>query len=479
MAPLTHCVLILLIALGWSSAAAAQAGDKALLAARLTDLVNAAGLGDGLGISVADATTGQRLYTLSAQTPRNPASNMKLVTAATALIELGANYRMRTLLAGSIGDDGRVETLVLRGEGDPSLGFEHLVSLASKLADLGVRKVDHIVVDGSYFDDQILPPAFDQQPREVASFRAAVSAVSVDRNAYALRLAPGPAADAPANVILRCPDHFAIESSASTSGSGVAKVYADQKQEGDQLGLKLSGSVPLGVRGVSYERRIESPLPYAGHCLKAALRTQRIAGPMRVRVGAPPSGLPTLAVHESDPVLAVLLPVGKNSDNFYAEMLLKVVGAHASRRPGSSEAGVARAQALLEAAGVEKGAVKMVNGSGLFQGNAIAPDHFVKLLVYVYGNPALRSEFITHLAVGGEDGTLHKRLSDLRRPRIVRAKTGTLDAVVSLGGFVLGPKPEQAVVFSFLANGVSGKQWKARALADDMVRAIVEYLYGK
>ncbi len=488
MVQLCHRILVIsLVLLAWSpgsslaqtpAARPPSAEEKAGLAARLSDLIRAAGLGDNLGVVVAHATTGERLYTLNPEIPRNPASNMKLVTAATALTELGADFRMRTTISGALLPDGGVETLVLRGEGDPTLGYENLLALARKLVDLGVRRVDNIVVDGSYFDDQILPPAFEQQPHEIASFRAAVAAVSVDRNAYELRIAPGPAADAPANVLLRCPDHFAIESSVVTAASGTPNLVADQKQQGELLGLKLSGSVPLGVRGVGYERRIESPLPYAGHCLKSALRAQRINGGMRVRVGNVPSGLGLLAAHESEPLSSVLLPVGKNSDNFFAEMLLKVVGAHAARAPGSSARGAERAQALLEQSGVARGAAKIVNGSGLFKGNAISPDHIVKVLVHVNNDPAVRSEYQSQLAIAGSDGTLHGRITNLAHPRIVRAKTGTLDDVIALSGYVLGPQPESTLAFSFLINGVSGKQWKARALADDMVRVLAEYLYA-
>jgi len=481
MGPFCHRMLVLTFALFALSPSSARAQDKALLTARLTDLIRAAGLPDSLGVVVANAATAERLYTLNPDIPRNPASNQKLVTAAVTLAELGADFRMRTTVSGTLGPDGGVDVLVLRGEGDPSLSYGDLLAISRRLVDQGVRRVDNIVVDGSYFDDQILPPAFDQQPREIASFRAAVAAVSVDRNAYELRVAPGPAADAPANVLLRCPDHFAVDSSVSTSASGTPNVLADQKQRGDQLGLKLSGSVPMGVRGVGYERRIESPLPYAGHCLRSALRAQRISGGMRVRVamGDAPSGLGLLAAHDSEPVSSILLPVGKNSDNFYAEMLLKVIGAHATRTPGSSARGAERAQAFLQQLGVPPGAAKIVNGSGLFKGNAIAPEHIVKVLVHAHSTPALRSEYLSHLAIGGTDGTLHARLTNLVQPRIVRAKTGTLDDVIALSGYVLGPTAEQTLAFSILINGVSGVQWKARALADDIVRALVDYLYTK
>jgi serine-type D-Ala-D-Ala carboxypeptidase/endopeptidase (penicillin-binding protein 4) len=459
-------------------AGTARAQADGQLASRLAALVEKANLGSALGAVVAEAATGQRLYTLNPETPRNPASNMKLVTAATALVELGADFRLRTTLAGHVGDDGGVETLVLRGEGDPSLSFADLSAMARRLIELGVRRVDNVVVDGSYFDAQILPPAFDQQPHEIAAFRAPVGAVSVDRNAFELRVAPGPAADAPASVILRCPDYFALEASVNTTASGAPQVGAEQRGRGELMALKVTGSVPLGIRGVGYERRIESPLPYAGHCLRAALRTQRVAGEMRVRAGDPPSGLPVLLVHESEPLSSLLGPVGKNSDNYYAEMLLKVIGAHASHLPGSSSAGSKRAEALLEQAGVARGAATLVNGSGLFKGGALAPDHLVKLLVLMYRDPAVRAEYIAQLAVAGKDGTLRTRFANLAPARVLRAKTGTLDDAIALSGYVLGPNSERAIAFSFLFNGIAGKQGAARALADDMAKAIVDELYA-
>ena len=460
-------------------ASSAHADTTAALGTRLSELITQASLGDGIGIAIADLASGESVYTQNASTPRNPASNMKLITAAAALHELGADYQMRTTLSGSIGDDGAVDTVVLHGEGDPSLAFSDLLIAAQRLTALGVRRVDHILVDGSYFDDQVLPPAFDQQPNEIATFRAPVSAVSVDRNAFELRLSPGPAVDAPANVILQCPDHFALDASVTTAAKGTPRVYADQREQGSQLALRVSGEVPIGIRGVGYHRRIASPLPYAGHCLRAALRAQNIGGPMEVRVGPSPGGLATLYVHESAPLSTLLSRVGKNSDNFYAEMLLKVIGAHATGRPGSSAAGVRRAKQLLQSAGVDSDQLKMINGSGLFIGNAIAPEHFVKVLLLMYRDPAVRAEYVSQLAVGGHDGTLTNRIKDLPAKRIVRAKTGTLNDAIALSGYVLGRSPEQGFAFSFLFNGIAGRQWQARALADDLVRALSAVLYGK
>ena len=119
-----------------------------------------------------------------------------------------------------------------------------------------------------------------------------------------------------------------------------------------------------------------------------------------------------------------------------------------------------------------------MNGSGLFKGGAIAPDHLVTLLVHMYRDPAVRSEYIAHLAIAGVDGTLRNRMKDLPKAGVVRAKTGTLDDAISLSGYVLGKTPDQDLAFSMLMNGIAGKQWLARALADDLVRALVRHLHS-
>ncbi len=454
---------------------------EAALQAKLAALIEKSGLGGGLaggiGAVVADVATGKRLYTLNPEVPRNPASNMKVLTAATALTELGPEYRLRTTVSGAPDPHGHVPSLLVRGEGDPSLSYADLLDVARRLLDAGVHEVDEIVIDGSYFDAQILPPAFEQQPKEIAAFRAAVAAVSVDRNAYTLRLLPGAEADAPAQASLHCPDHFALDAQLTTSAGGAPKVSAEQTPRGDQLALVVRGSVPMGSRNIGYERRVESPLAYAGHCMRAALRTHGIAGAQAVRVGKLEDAPPLLVTHESAPLSVLLQRVGKYSDNFVAEMLLKVIGARASGAPGSSRAGVARGEALLAKLGVAKEGVQLVNGSGLFEGGSLSPNALVALLLYAQREPSIRAEYLSQLAIAGKDGTLATRLVELKPARVVRAKTGTLDGVVALTGYVLGPPGGRTLAFSILTSDVSGKQRAARDLTDEMVRALVRYCY--
>ena len=99
------------------------------------------------------------------------------------------------------------------------------------------------------------------------------------------------------------------------------------------------------------------------------------------------------------------------------------------------------------------------------------------MLLHVHRDAAIRNEFLSHLAIGGVDGTLARRFRDLPAPRIVRAKTGTLNSVISLSGYVIGPEPHRGYAFSILANGVRGKQAQARALAEAVVARLAAEMY--
>ncbi len=456
----------------------AQQGSP--LAARLSALVREAGLGERVAVAVADAASGRELFALRADRALNPASNMKLLTAAAALRHLGPGYRFRTALYGRIEPPGRIQTLYLQGTGDPSLRREDLVALAERLADRGVRRVEGIAVDATWFDAQWLPPAFEQQPEEAAAFRAAVSAVAVDRAAYVLAVQPTAEAGTPARVLVHPPAHFAMEGSVATVPAGPPKVVVVQRldEDGRRTWLRVRGEVPAGGPPMRFRRRVEQPAHHAGAALREALRRVGIRVGRRIELQAVPPGTPMLASHRSAPLAVLLRAMGKWSDNFVAEMVTKAVGA-SQGRPGTTAGGLRLAAETLRWAGADPSTARLRNGSGLFDANRLSARHLVRLLSAMYRNTALRDEYLAHLAVGGEDGTLRRRLRDLPAPRIVRAKTGTLADAIALSGYVLGPQPGQAYAFSVLMEGVRGRLGAARALADDVARALADALWSR
>src|SRR5690606_1147364 len=126
-----------------------------------------------------------------------------------------------------------------------------------------------------------------------------------------------------------------------------------------------------------------------------------------VKIGPSRLDLPMLVYRESPPLSQILYALGQDSDNYVAEMVLKVIGM-VRARPGTSERGLEAVRELLRAAGVPDGEAQLVNGSGLFDGNAIAAEHLTAVLLHVHRDPAIRGEFLAHLAIGGVDGTLSR-----------------------------------------------------------------------
>jgi len=463
----------IVLALGWATALSVSADVSGSPARAISRLVREAGLGDEVGIEVVRIHDGQILYQKRAETPLNPASNQKLLTTAAALWNLGPTFRATTRVEGLL-RDGKVDLLVLRPGGDPSLGYRSLFALAQALRLRGVDFVDEIVIDDRYFDDRLLPPAFDQQPDETASFRAAIAAFSVDRNSYVVHVGPGSSAGSKGRVRVLEDGYIEVDNRTKTKASGPPKLRIDHRPTDEAtLLVTVSGEVPMTARTLYYRRRVPDPRAHAASLWVRALRQVGMRGALAVRYAPVVERLPLLADMPSSELSALLYSVGKWSDNFTAEMLLKIMGAEAET-PGTSALGVAVVLEELSAHGIDVSGLTMVNGSGLFEGNRVSAHHLAQTLVAAYRDPAIQAEYVAQLAVGGADGTLQSRLKHLPRPRMVRAKTGTLRDVIALSGYVLG-EPEHSVAFSFLANGVAGRQAEARDLADAIVTVLAEY----
>jgi D-alanyl-D-alanine carboxypeptidase/D-alanyl-D-alanine-endopeptidase (penicillin-binding protein 4) len=458
---------------------ARQTGPQTALVEQLRALIAKAALSERVGLSIVDIASGQTLLAHNARAGLNPASNLKLLTAATAMLELGPEFRMRTGLYGRIRDGVIEGGVCVKGQADPTLTRADFVLFAQRLADEGVREVDEVVIDGTYFDAATLPPAFEQQPNEVAPFRAAIAGVSVNANAYTLRVRPGASEGAAAFASVDGSGYFDVDNGLITTPEATPNVIAAERVVGDRIALSLRGALPLGAASLAYERRVTSPLHYAGYVFIDALTALRIKAPKRVLTTACPIDAPLIATHVSPALAEILARLGKDSDNFVAEMVLKTLGAERRHKPGSSSDGVSVVQETLKRQGLPTEGLSMVNGSGLFQGNRVSTELISQLLVVMYKNPSLRDDFVAHLAVGGVDGTLARRFRNLPAARIVRAKTGTLDDVIALSGYVLGPSADRAVAFSYLANGVSGKHGQARDLIDRVIETIAAHLYGR
>jgi D-alanyl-D-alanine carboxypeptidase/D-alanyl-D-alanine-endopeptidase (penicillin-binding protein 4) len=160
--------------------------------------------------------------------------------------------------------------------------------------------------------------------------------------------------------------------------------------------------------------------------------------------------------------------LGKDSDNFTAEMLFLALSA---KQTGGATfaASAAIVEGVLRDAGALGDGTVIKNGSGLFDANRIPARSLTALLRAGARDPRISAELVSQLAIAGVDGTLKNRLTRFAERRSIRAKTGTLASVTALSGYVLGPDGQPAIAFSFLVDGAKGKTGGAREAIDDAV----------
>ncbi len=431
-----------------------------------------------VGVEVVEIETGRVLAAAGEHQPLNPASNEKIVTAITVLSMLHPEFRVETGLFGPSTKGSVLSgSLVLRGYGDPSLRVGDLYAMALELKRDGVKRIDGgIIVDQRFFDDQYTPPAFDQQPGEWMPFRANVSALSLDENVLVATIRPS--GGGVATVTIWPPGLVDVEGTVKLDEGKPTVQLALAKAEGNPQRMKaiVSGTIPGDVRGVTYYRRVEDPSLLGGYALKAVLTDLGIEVKGDVKVGS--GGGTLLAKHKSAPLAALLLPVGKDSDNFYAETLLKVLGGEKKGKPATSAKGAEIVTEFLGKIGALDAGVTISNGSGLFDGNRATAHELATALRWAYREPSLHAEMLTQMSIGGIDGTLRGRFKSEHERRAIRAKTGTLDDAVALSGYVLAPPGKSAVAFSVLVNGCKGRVGVARGFADKIVEKIVKELWA-
>ncbi|HET9955010.1 MAG TPA: D-alanyl-D-alanine carboxypeptidase/D-alanyl-D-alanine-endopeptidase [Polyangiaceae bacterium] len=428
-----------------------------------------------LGAAVLEVSNGQPLLASGELLPLNPASNQKLLTMAAALERLGPAQRFSTSLHGRLTGDTLSE-LVLRGDGDPELTVTRLERMVRSLADQGVRRVaGDVLVDQSAFDARWDPPAYEQRPRDEAAYRAPVSAVALDGNLLVLHVFPsrvGASGEpSPARLWLEPPGLAQIEGSVSTVSSSPAGVSFSVLSKDGKLVARVGGSVLASGGEVSFSRRLPEPELAAGRVLLRLLSDHGIVVSGRLRSGGAEIQSELVALR-SRSLGELLLPLGKQSDNFAAEMLLKALGARSTASSGTSAAGAAVLMDYLQKRGLLLPGTTITNGSGLFDANRLTALALARVLREAYLDPRSGPEFLAALSIGGTDGTLSHRFGALNASRRVRAKTGTLSDVIALSGFVFGSSMASARCFSFLLNGVSGHQTEAKNLVDRVVLAL-------
>jgi len=409
-----------------------------------------------LALQVVSLSKGDRLFTYRHQQAMTPASNMKLITAATALARLGPEYRFRTeFYLSSRPKQGVVDgDFYIKGYGDPYLVYEEVYKLVRRLSHQGLRKITgNVVADDYYFDIKRLVDGWTPQTQKC--YTPETGALSYNFNTLEVSVAPG----------LSLGDPLLVWSNPVTTYVRLVN-QGRTAENGKRLSVKMvnsHGKHKVYITGVLSPRAktrviyrpVSDPPRYAASVFRDMLRQQGVKIEGEARTGLVPYDAVLLYEHRSRPLSRLLALMNKYSNNFMAEQILKTLGAEFHEHPGSAAGGAEAVGEFLQEIGVDTAPLYIADGSGLSRKNRLTAESICQVLAYMYSKFELRSEYIASLALPGGTGTFKGRLNGNREAKRIRVKTGNMNGVHTLSGYV-GSKNGEVLAFSLLINNYHG-----------------------
>lgn len=453
---------------------------QALLKARLDAIlaINPGAKGE-VSAQVLDAETGQILYTNNASEAIIPASNMKVITMASAMDLLGADYKYQTVIA------IRGRDLVIVGSGDPTLGDERMavergVSITAVLHEwaeaikkAGIKQVPgNIVVDDSIFEQQFTHPHWPKNQFQ-AWYEAPVGGLNFAENCVKTMVSPTSAGKRAKVSMVPGNTYLKVDNKTVTDNKN--GVYVNRQRDADTLMVR--GSVAKA--GLLEKVTVRDPGLYFGSVLKTILATDGIAvggkvvrEKVRLDNGRLPREVHIAHVHRS-PLTDALKRCGKDSRGMFAEALFKTLGT-LDGQVGSWDTGRSAVHTFLRKVGVPANQITIDDGSGLSRYNRLSANASTQVLRYMYkSSPAVFEAFRASLATPGTEGTLKKRLREPATRNRIFAKTGYINNVWTLAGFI-HTESDQWLTFAIFFNG-HGKMPSPKNKIDDACRLLVKW----
>jgi D-alanyl-D-alanine carboxypeptidase/D-alanyl-D-alanine-endopeptidase (penicillin-binding protein 4) len=382
---------------------------------------------------------------------RSPASVMKVVTTWSALESLGPAYTWPTevYFLGELDGEKLGGDLALKGYGDPYLVVEEVWKLLRALRRLGLKEITgDLVLDDSHFViDDPEPGAFDGQPYR--TYNVVPNALLMNFKAVQFQFMADPAHDRVNVATDPVLTNLVIENNLKL-GEGPCVGYqagiAFNHGDPDSLArVVLDGEFSRRCNVYGFARTVLQHDTFAAGMFESLWR--EIGGDFhgKLRKGAiPGDALPAL-VWEGKPLGEVIRSINKNSNNVMTRQLLYTLGAEKAGAPGTRANGIAAIRELLTAHGINVDSLMLQNGAGLSRDERASMRLLVDVLRAAYLSP-YAPEFIASLSLGGLDGTTRNRFDSTPAQGVMHLKTGRLDHVSAVAGYVHAPTGRTYVV---------------------------------
>jgi D-alanyl-D-alanine carboxypeptidase/D-alanyl-D-alanine-endopeptidase (penicillin-binding protein 4) len=421
-------------------------GSPGAVPAAITQLMTAQRLPSGaLSFVIVDPDTGRVMMSHNPDTPRSPASTIKTVTTFAALDMLGPAFVWQTRAWLHDGD------LYLQGGGDPYITMERWWSFVQGLRAQGLNSIGgDIVIDNSAFSlPKEDPGNFDGRPNR--SYNVVPDALMVNFQSIDFRLTAN--ADThrveivanPAPINLEVENH--IRYAPGRCGGPAARV--DFKVASPQWDrVVFSGSLSAHCAERSFARVLLQPATYAYGTFVKLWRESGGEFDGKLRTGPTPADAKPLYTFDSLSLAEIVRLTNKHSSNLMARHLLLTLGKTRYGDPATLEKGIAAMEEWARERGVDLSGVDIDNGSGLSRNTHITVLQMAKILSAAY-HSRFAPEYLASLPLAGMDGTLRSRMKDSPAGAI-RLKTGHLDGVSGVAGYVTGSSGRTFVLVSLV-----------------------------
>lgn len=394
----------------------------------------------------------QTLYAHNADKFFIPASNAKLLTTAAALVQLGPEFQIQTKVY-QLQTNSQNVSLRVVGRGDPSLSNAQLKELAQQLRNQGIEQIQTLIADDQYFQGEQVHPTWEWEDLQ-AGYGAPVNSLILNQNALGLTLIPQ-TLDQPLAIEWDDPI-YARNWQIVNQSTTVAQTAPEFVQVGRDLAepiLYVQGQLRVGSAAEPVAVSIPQPTEHFLARFKQILAEQLIqVNQTTIASNLLPSSARPIAVVTSPNLAELLVETNQQSNNLYAEALLRILGTEqlSNQTTSSLERGINTLRSLLAELGVEPTGYKLVDGSGLSRQNLVSPKALVETLQLMARSP-YTSSYRASLATAGVNGTLRSRFQNTSAQGKFYGKTGALSGVSALSGY-LEPTHAPQLAISVLVN---------------------------
>lgn len=426
------CLFFFIILPQWASAQTSLGKD-------LDQLIEKVELDARVGVVIEDLTHKKKRYSHYGQVYFSPASIVKVYTAVRALKELGPSFRYNTWL---LTNADQIKGGLLQGDvfvkfsGDPSFTREDLHAMLKNLKSLGIKAIQgHVWIDDSALSAPVYPPGRVWDDLGYG-YGAPITSVVINKNQWRLYISPAKRSGEKARLnYASWVKPMRIDNEVKTTPGWSQQCPITVYSLGPNH-LRVGGCMPKPSKHFYRNLALTDPTAVVQSMLKQTLASLHLAYHGPIGIHSSPKDANVLVFHASKPLPALLATMLQDSENVYAESLVKRMSDTQDDSPHLSES-------------LPRGRFRLSDGSGLSRYNRITPEQFEDILRYAYQHPKIYQILIDALARPGEEGTMKRRRA--LEGMGVHAKTGSMTSIQSLAGFIPGPSGE-TLAFVIMAN---------------------------